>query len=132
MSSPLENTEEYCLDYVWIKFANLKLPILIPWIEVAAGVYVAEESTPDEVVILTKKIVPADQEHVVSQETADDSPSKTHLKKPDLIAYLETKLRSPGDATVIDYGTIEDIIMQPAGKEMTREVYQFLLKYGVS
>lgn len=132
MSSPLENTEEYCLDYVWIKFANLKFPTPIPWIEVAAGVYVAEESTPDEIVILTKKIVPADQENVVSQETADDSPSKTHLKKPDLIAYLASKLRSPGDATIVDYGSIEDIIMQPAGKEMTREVYQFLLKYGVS
>lgn len=131
MSSPLENTEEYCLDYVWIKFTNLKFPTLIPWIEVAAGVYVPEESTPDEIVILTKKIIPADQENVVSQETADDSPSKTHLKKPDLIAYLESKLRSPADADVIDYGPIEDIRMQPAGKEMTKDVYQFLLKYGV-
>jgi len=129
--SPFEQIGEYNLDYVWIKFAQLPKPTLIPWIEVASGIFVAEESTTEEIVFLTKKLVPADQEDVVSPEMADDSPSKTHLKRGDLIAYLESRLRSAPDSGVIDYGPIEDIRMQPAGKEMTSDVYQFLLKHGV-
>lgn len=130
--SPLEQTESYSLDYVWVKFTTLRYPTLIPWIEVASGVYVYEESTTEEIVFLTKKLVPVEQEQEVSSETADDSPSKTHLKKADLMAYLETKLRpQPAESGVIDYGPIEDIRMQPAGRDMTSEVYQFLLKHGI-
>jgi len=130
-NSPLDDIHEYKFDTVWIKFTNLKHPTPVVWIELASGIYVAEESTPDELVFLTKKIVPVAEENIVSPETADDSPEKTHLKKADLIHYLESKLRPTPEEDVVDYGPIEDIRMQPAGREMTKEVYQFLLQYGV-
>lgn len=132
MNGFLLNPLEYPLDYLIVKFANLKNPTLLPWIEVGAGAFVYEESVEDQLVFLTKPRQQADTEKgVVTAASADEAPTKTHLKKKDLIQYLETKLREPLNSEVIDYGPIEDVIIQPAGKDMTKEVYQFLAKYGV-
>ncbi|RTL07797.1 hypothetical protein EKK58_01230 [Candidatus Dependentiae bacterium] len=129
----LSDTKEYALDYLFIKFANLKHPTLIPWIEVGAGIYVHEESTVDQLVFLTRKSSNSkedDDDETVTENTADDTPTKTHLKKEDLIRYLDSKLREPTNPHIIDYGPVEDLRMQPAGRDMTREVFAFLAKYG--
>lgn len=128
----LSNTGEYTLDYLFVKFTGLKYPTLIPWREVGAGDYVHEESTVDQLVFLvTKSSKPKDDEDVtVTESTAEDTPTKSHLKKDDLIRYLDSKLREPANPQVVDYGPIEDLRMQPAGRDMTREVFAFLAKYG--
>lgn len=125
MSTELD-TDDFCFDYIFIKFANLAVPTIIPWIEVADGKYIPEESTDDQIVILTKKKAAGEN----SGEGAEGPPlTKSILKKDALITYLESKLRDPKDASVLDYGTIEDIRVQPAGQGMTGSVYQFMQKY---
>lgn len=129
----LSDIKEYTLDYLFIKFANLKYPTLIPWIEVGAGVYVHEESTVDQLVFLTRKSSKSkddDDDETITEASTDDTPTKTHLKKEDLIRYLDSKLREPTNPHVADYGPVEDLRMQPAGRDMTREVFAFLAKYG--
>ena len=132
--SYLTDPREFLNDYVFIKFAGLAAPTLIPWIEVASGVYVHEESTVDELVFLTNKAARRkgdEPDEVVTEESAIDvAPTKTHIKKADLIAYLNNTLREPANPTVVDYGPVEDIRMQPAGRDMTKEVFAFLANYG--
>lgn len=128
----LSDVKEYSLDYLFIKFASLKHPILIPWIEVGAGAYVPEESTVDQLVFLTRKVKKSmdDDDDTITESTIEEATTKTHLKKEDLIRYLDSKLREPTNPHVADYGPVEDVRMQPAGRDMTREVFAFLAKYG--
>lgn len=126
MSTALD-TDDFCFDYIFIKFANLASPAIIPWIEVADGKYIPEESTEDQIVILTKKKPGA--EDVVALDSAEATTTKSHLKKEALISYLESKLRDPKDQAVVDYGQVEDIRIQPAGQGMSKSVYQFMQKY---
>lgn len=127
----LDDTKEFSLDYVFIKFAGLKAPALIPWIEVAAGKFVPEESTIDELVFLTKPPAKEDADpDVITESSADEGLTKSHLKKADLIKYLDAKLREPANPDVVDYGPVEDIRIQPAGMDLTREVFAFLAQYG--
>lgn len=121
--------DEFRLDYIFIKFTSLAMPVLVPWIEVADGEYVHQESTVDEIVILTKKRNVEEEEGVVT-EPVEDTPTKSHFKKEVLITYLDSKLRDASDPNIIDYGPIEDIRVQPAGQSMTKEVYIFLAKHG--
>lgn len=127
----LNDFKEYHLDYLFIKFSGVKTPLIIPWIEVADGTYVAEESTEDEIVILTKKKKKDTDDNTAPAANEGDL-VKSHLKKEALMAYLETKLRDPNLLNIVDYGTIEDLRLQPAGREMTSSVYKFLLNYGVA
>jgi len=129
----LINPIEYQLDTLFVKFASLPKPAIIPWIEVASGRFVPEESTPEQFVFLTKAQTKAkvQEEGVVTERDAEEpSLEKTHLKKKDLIAYLNDKLREPLNPEVVDYGPVEDFCMQPAGHDMTKEVFLFLAKYG--
>ena len=124
--------DHFKLDYVFIKFAGLRLPTPIPWLELADGVFVPEESTDDEIVILTRKKNAKKDEGVVTPETADDTPTKTHLKKTALIEYFNAKLREPGNTDVVDYGPVEDFRIQPGGRDLTKGVFHFLIKYGAT
>lgn len=109
----------FTLDYLVIKFAELPQPVMLPWLEVFSGQYVPEESTPEEAVVIIKK----------TADNGEQQESKTHIKKADIIAHLDSKLREPSDLQVADYGPIEDVRFQPAGRDLTEEVSTFLAKY---
>ena len=122
----IDDLEEFPHDYLFVKFASLKYPAILPWLEVGAGTFVPEESTEDELVFLTKK---KSEEGVVSADSGDNTPSKSHLKKTALMGYIESQLRKPSDPEVIDYGPVEDFRIQPAGQVMTKDVFMFLARY---
>ena len=126
--SQLDDTTEFRNDYVFIKFKGLKDPVGIPWIEVGAGTFVEEESNAEQFVFVTQKAeAPIDE--VSSASVKETLPQKTVLSKAVLIRYLESQLRDPADPNVADYGPIEDIKLQPAKKDLTKEVYIFLAKH---
>jgi hypothetical protein len=109
----------FTLDYLVIKFAELPQPVMLPWLEVFSGQYLPEESTPEEAVVLMKK----------TADNGEQQASKTHIKKADIIAHLDAKLREPANPQVVDYGSVEDVRFQPAGRDLTEEVSTFLAKY---
>ncbi len=126
MSAPVD-APDFRLDYVYIKFANLTLPTLLPWIEVGKGDYLPEESTEDEFVFQNNAV--STEEATASPSGTDNNSNKTRIKKVELMKYLESKLREPTEPLLVDYGIVEDICLQPANKDMVKSVFLFLAKY---
>lgn len=126
---PCDFMSEFQLDYIFIKFANLPQPVMVPWIEVADGKYLPDESTDDEIVVITKKKKTKDAKEGEDDETALQ---KVCFTKEVLITQLiEPKLRNTVNNGDCDYGPVEDIRIQPAEQDMTKSIYLFLNKYGV-
>lgn len=125
---------DFKFDYIFVKFHKYPKPMIIPWIEVADGDIVADKLTDDEIVIAIKSKPETENGlPVVSAETVNtpEAVEKT-LKKDVLIKYLESKLKEGQTDKVLDYGTIEDIRIQPAKRDMTGSVYSFLEKHGAA
>lgn len=131
MNAIYSDIDDFGLDCVFVKCSKIPKPLKIIWIEVADGQYVPEESTEEEIVILTKPPSSGTINVVVTKQTAEgEEPPKTRLRKKALIKYLESKLSEGEGGSSADFGSIEDIRMQPAGRNMTKEVFLFLAKYG--
>lgn len=125
MTSSFEDLDEFNYDYLFIKFTNLPYVAAVAWSEVAGGTFVPDESSEDTFVFLTK----------IKEDLADE-PAETSaplvrspLKKDALIRYLDTQLREPSNPNVVDYGPVLDFRIQPAGRDMTKDVFMFLAKH---
>lgn len=106
---------EFALDMVYIKYTNLRLPVAIPLIELFPAVLSKEDFANGKIVLISNK---------KESDTAPEERTNFETKEA-FTALLDQLLRDPK----VEFGVVQDFVIQPERNEMTVEVKEFLDKY---